>query len=84
MKRCTWDCSSLHVSGSTLFFLRPPEDFSGDFPSRTDRLCTRAYCTHTGHPRRVELPPCCHDASVGALVEWGAPCSRTPQQEAMF
>jgi len=42
-------------------------------------LCECGYCIHPDHPARVELPRCCHDARIGALVTWGDECSLSGQ-----
>lgn len=85
--RCSWDCSKMHQGGSRLV-----NKTNGDTAhAATDwwngdavvRVCTVPYCTAPEHPDRTILPRCC-EAEKGALVEWGAECSKDGKPMTLF
>ena len=47
------------------------------------RVCEIPYCTAPEHPQRTALPRCCGEA-FGAVVEWGAECSKEGSPLTLF
>ncbi len=83
-RTCTFECSGLHMTGTRLWW--PPdipvgERFCGTNVYRAVRLCMTGYCTSPKTAAlHVELPPCCHDARQGVLVEFGQRCLALPER----